>query len=375
MNAIFTDEKGQFTLRGLPAGERLKLFANASEHRAAESETLTLGEGAVLGGITIVHRRPASAKVRLVDVDDVPVGALDVLWLAVKEGPRKSEGGFRVAGFEGLTVVESEGQGRFAISQIEPGRYDVTLLPDGYQAIRIEGLNVPAGARLDWGTRIVQPGATLSGYVVNDLGDAIEKATLRATYLREGTATSRTATSETDGRFVLGGLPDGALLWLRVEAEGHGPFMEQDVGTGQSDYEVTLERVGAITGIVSLESGDPPEGVTATLEPVAGGPISFGRRKQEAVGADGDGRFEIKDAAPGDYHVRLTAKGARPLRVKGVTVTAGDSIDIGTHRLEQGRSISGSVLDARNGAPVTGAAINVEARGGGLTGSISSLGA
>ena len=48
LNPIFTDEEGQFSFHGLPAGEPLKLFANASKNRPAESDTLTLEAGDVL---------------------------------------------------------------------------------------------------------------------------------------------------------------------------------------------------------------------------------------------------------------------------------------------------------------------------------------
>jgi protocatechuate 3,4-dioxygenase beta subunit len=47
---------------------------------------------------------------------------------------------------------------------------------------------------------------------------------------------------------------------------------------------------------------------------------------------------------------------------------------VGTHRLERGLELSGSVFDARDGAPIAWAAISVDAAGGGLVGSATNLG-
>ena len=374
LNSIFTDDEGQFSFPGLPAGEPLKLFANASKNRPAESDTLTLEAGGVIGGIVIVYQRPASAKVHLIDRDEQPIESVEVLWMPVKDGPKKSNSGFRMAGFAGLTKVEPQGEGHFTITGIKPGRYNLTLLPKGHREIEIEGLRVPAGGEIDLGTRVVQPGATLSGYVFDDLGEPIHGAKLQGMYLRDNTAMSRSVTSEADGRFVLGGLAEGPLLWLKVEAEGHAPQSEQGIDSDQTDYEIVLDRFGILSGRVLLENGDTPSGVKASLEAVSGGVIAFARGAGASARGDDEGRFEINDAGPGTYHLRLTAKGARPLRVKDVVVHAGDTTDVGTYRLEQGRELSGSVLDARDGSPVANAAIRVDAASGGLVGSATNLG-
>lgn len=374
LNAIFTDDDGNFSYRGLPAGERLKLLATPAKHRPAESDALTLEAGAVVSGVAIVYRRPASAIVHLIDRDEQPIESVEVLWMPTKDGPRKPRSGFRIAGTAGRTQVEPQGEGHFRITGIQPGRYDVTLLPAGHREIEIEGLRVPAGAEVDLGTHVGRPGATLSGYVFDDLGEPIQGAKLQGLYLRDSTAMSRSAKTEADGRFVLGGLTEGPLLWLKIEAEGHAPKNEQGVDPDQTDYEIVLERVGTLTGRVLLDNGDAPQDVQASLENVAGGIIAFRRGTDTSARGDEEGRFEIKDASPGTYHLRLTAKGARPLRVKDIVVLAGEATDVGTYYLKRGREISGSVRDARDGMPVAKAAISVRAASGGLIGSETSLG-
>ncbi len=374
LNAIFTDDDGNFSYRGLPAGERLKLLATPAKHRPAESDALTLEAGAVVGGIAIVYQRPASAIVHLIDRDEQPIESVEVLWMPVKDGRQKANSGFRTAGSKGLTQVEPQGEGHFKITGIKPGRYNVTLLPAGHREIEIEGLRVPAGVEVDLGTHVGRPGTTLSGYVFNDLGEPIHGAKLQGYYLRDSTAMSRSVKTEADGRFVLGGLAEGPLLWLKVEAEGHARKTEQGVDPDQTDYEIVLERVGTLAGRVLLDNGDTPQGVRASLENVAGGIIAFRRGTDTSARGDEEGRFEIKDASPGTYHLRLTAKGARPLRVKDIVVLAGEATDVGTYRLKRGREISGSVFDARDGMPVANAAISVRAASGGLIGSGTSLG-
>ena len=374
LNPLFTDDEGQFNFRGLPAGEPFKLFANTSKNQPAESRTLTLEAGAVVGGVSIVYERPASVAVHLIDPDEQPIESLEVLWMPVKDGPQNPAAGFRMAGSTGQTRVESQGEGRFTITEIKPQRYDLTLLPGGHREIEIKGLRIPPGAEIDLGTRVAQRGATLSGYVLDDLGDPIQDAELEGMYLQESTAMSRSVRSEADGRFVLGGLADGPLLWLKVEADGHAPRNERSVASNQTDFEIVLERVGVVTGRVLLENGESPSDVEASLEAASGDRIARGRAGRTSAKGDDEGRFTIKDATPGTHYLRLTAKGAKPLRVKDVVVESGITTDVGTYRLEQGLELSGNVLDARDGSAVVHVAISADAAGGGLGGTVTNLG-
>ncbi len=371
---LFTDEQGQFSFRGLPAGEPLKLFANVTKNRPAESKTLTLEAGAVVGGVEIVYERPATVTVRLVDSDDQPIGALEVLWLPVKANAKSSGAGFRMAGYAGSSEVEAQGEGRFRITRIKPQRYNLTLLPSGYREIVIEDLNVSPGASIDLGTRVARPGVTLSGYVRDDLGDPVDQARVEAMYLEKGTAMSRSARSAADGRFVVGGLSDQPLLWLKVEAEGHAPSLERGVAASRSDLEIVLERVGVVAGRVVLDDGDTARGVEAALVQGAGGQLVFRPGNRTSAKGDAEGHFEIKDAAPGKHELRLTAKGAKPLLVKDVVVEAGVTTDVGTYRLEPGQELGGRVLDAGDGSPVVGAAISADAASSGLGGKALNFG-
>ena len=373
LNLLFTDSKGEFHLRGLPAGEALKLFANVTRNGSAETDTLNFDAGAVVGGITIVYERPATVTVHLIDPDEQPIESLRALWRPFKDAATKP-GGIRLAGSAGRTKVRALGQGRFEISEILPGRYDVTLLPSRHREIEVSGLRVPPGAAIDLGTRIARSGNSVSGYVLDDLGDPIDGAQLEGTYLSDGKSMTRTAKSEADGGFVLGGLTDDPLLLLKIEAAGHTARHERRVDTNQDNLEYVLERVGIVRGRVLLENGDPGIRVEASLQPESGSGLSPARRNRTIAKGDEEGRFEITDASPGAHYLRLTARGAKPRKVKNVVVEAGATTDVGTYRLERGLQFSGHVLDARDGSPIVGAAVRAASADGGLGGRAATLG-
>jgi protocatechuate 3,4-dioxygenase beta subunit len=372
LTTTLTDDTGGFTLRGLPAETPLKAFARPNTRGTAESSTLTLDPGGALGDVVIVYQRRSSVSVHLVDRDGQPVTALQVLWKPAgeKESPG---GGIRPAGSLGLATVESRGEGRFTLRHVKPGRYTITMLPDGFEEIVLERIRLSPGAEVDLGTRVVRPGVTLSGSVNDDLGDPIAGAKVEGMYLKGSKAMARTVTSDERGRFSLGGLGDSPLLRLIVTADGHAGESEQGVSTDQDDYEVVLERAGSVVGRATLEDGGNAEGLTTSLESTSGGRPTRGRPTRP-VEADDEGRFEITDAAPGTYLLRLDAHWARPLRVKDIVVRPGEPTDVGTHLLESGRELSGTVLDLRDASPIAGAVIRVTAVSGAMYGTEEELG-
>lgn len=371
--AIFTDDEGGFAFRGVPAGEPLKMVAAATDRRVAQSDGLTLEAGSVISGVTIVQDRTASVIVHLVDRDEQPIRALEVLWLPTKEKAPERNTGFRMAGFAGRTKVESRGKGRFRVTEIKPGRYQLTLLPEGHREIEIQDLVIPPGGEVDLGTRVGNPGTVLSGRVIDDRGHPVEDAKVEANYLRDNVAMARSTKSGADGTFVLGGLVEGPLLWLRGDADGHAGIQQQGVDADQTGYEVVLQRAGSVRGQVTLHSGEKPSHVEAKLEDASSGMTAFRRGDGGSGKGDRDGHFTIEEAAPGNYTLRLSARGARPTSVRDVLVEPGVDTDVGTHRLEQGKRLRGNVVDGRDGSPVARATVRVD-RPGNMTRSRDSMG-
>jgi len=79
--------------------------------------------------------------------------------------------------------------------------------------------------------------------------------------------------------------------------------------------------------------------------------VRDGESTAEAV-TDEEGFFEIKDAPPGTYTLQIKAKGARPLSLKEIEILPGEVTDVGSHQLEPGIELTGTVLDKRDGRPV-----------------------
>ncbi|HEY7010209.1 MAG TPA: carboxypeptidase-like regulatory domain-containing protein, partial [Jatrophihabitantaceae bacterium] len=76
---------------------------------------------------------------------------------------------------------------------------------------------------------------------------------------------------------------------------------------------------GALTGIVSDQSGQPVPGATATASAV-------GTNLTHTVVTAADGGYSIQALSPGEYRVRIELTGFRPLTREGVEVATGQTV-------------------------------------------------
>jgi protocatechuate 3,4-dioxygenase beta subunit len=86
--------------------------------------------------------------------------------------------------------------------------------------------------------------------------------------------------------------------------------------------------------------------------------FQFGFREDEY--ADGSGNFKLEGLEPGKYTLIATLSGKAPARVAGLEVRSEDVADAGTVLLEEGLSLRGRVLDAKDDSPIPGAAVSVD---------------
>ena len=337
-----TDADGYFSLNSLPAGNYVlnvnaKGYANYNGWQGQGRINLTGGGEKNLGDIALMLS--ATVVGRVVNAEDgTPVQGADVsLNQASQWGRWASSSGM------------SDEEGRFEISNVEPGSYKLKIRMDGFALFELAAQNVEPGKHLDLGDLKLDRGLQLGGRVVNTDGAGVAGAEVllhepaAAFNMGRGAELTRTMTGE-DGTFVLSGVGNGDWQ-LNVEASGYAHHTQSiKISGATSDIKVTLSRGGTVTGRIIDANGNPVADVAV---------VSIGQESQayklwkaqpatmvnmlwagttSLANSAEDGRFRVENVAEGTYLIAAAGKDRALLYKDDVRVENEREIDIGDLR-------------------------------------------
>ena len=316
---------GRLRLPALPAAAELVLVVFEPAHAPAVlrgrpgtfPSTVRLGRGAAVTG-------------RFTDPDGRPLAGVRVTaeaWLSAgvpRLLHRRSE-----SGDDGAFAVRGLPDGEVAVLARAPGAAPF--------AARVE----PEDGTADLGTIVLAPGRRLEVLVVDDLGAPVPGARVRA---GRGLA----ATADGRGLALLDGLAAGRALELEAEAPGHLPARSRLEPPAPARTRLALRRAFAVTGRLLAPGGRPAEGGSVRVRTGA-------TMRDEALSAEA--RFEL-DLEPGvEAELDLVSPATRELTVRVAAGAAGERRDLGDLAAPAGLTVTGRIVDARDGAPVPGATV------------------
>jgi hypothetical protein len=261
-----TDAFGSFLLDGLPKLPCM-LEVEHPDHVPIELEATPGG-----ARLAIQMRRGLRLKAELHDLHTgEPVrGARAVL-----------------AGGDRRARAQSNTQGRFEISGINEGHYELFLTHPGYAPSLAEAVVRGDDAITDLGVIELAPAGSVLGDVVDGFGSVVSGATVAAISLgkREAPPAVRSAR---DGSFRLGGLPPGTHVLQARSADGqrsetaevrarsgetHGGVVLRFEGRVEPGTEVSAAGAAAAPAVAEgtdPASGKPLEGIAVELGYAAG---------------------------------------------------------------------------------------------------------
>ena len=234
-----------------------------------------------------------------------------------------------MGGRRGASTPFSTKDGSFRIGDLEPGTYEPRLGGAGFEESRMPEVEVVAGSESDVGTITISEGRTLRGLVVGASGEAVENATVVAGARLRGSGTStvgggfrgggstKSATTDENGTFVLRGLGAGSLI-LAAEHESKGrsaPLNLPASSESSEGLQLQLMAPGVIEGTVTLD-GSPADSARVRVQ----SQDSVGLNFTVGTGADGTYRFDV--LAPGKYLVFAEVGNPRT----GVAATSKDAV-------------------------------------------------
>ena len=200
-----------------------------------------------------------------------------------------------------------EGDGRFLISDVAPGAYDLGVQASGRGEAARAGVRVAAGRTTDVGTIALARGGTVQGVVVDAEGRGIPGATVHADRdANRRTNHLQTQTGST-GAFELSGVPIGPV---HVSAR-HSSYAASAPVVAEVDPEkeappvrIVLARGGRIEGRALHRDGRPFTAGRVHAWPLDGRASGGG---SEAAPIDGDGSFVMEHIPAGRMKLDLMA--------------------------------------------------------------------
>jgi protocatechuate 3,4-dioxygenase beta subunit len=325
-----TGEDGRFRLAGLPAGSLhdLQILANGFQPVVLEGI-----EAPTERPVQLVLEPAAEVAGRVVDAREEAVEGARVSVVLVSLHPDLER---EVASelVEDRTVL-TDAEGRFALSELRPGKGSLTVVADGHLRPEPIPLDLEEGSRHDGILVRVLEGARIEGRVVTEDGEPVEG--VRVAVEDSGGFT------DADGTYGFDGVPIGQMEIAASHPRYHHELREVDVEPGINSVDWTFPVGRAVAGRVTDPAGDPVSGAVVRLATEEG---VGGRELRTIAAADGGFRF---DPVPSDEY-RL--EGEAP----GFSATvAPDPVRVAD------RSLDGLQLTLRPGVLLTGRVTGLDA--------------
>jgi predicted Zn-dependent protease len=203
---------------------------------------------------------------------------------------------------QGRSVVAA-GDGRYALTDLQPGAFSVRAVADGFEA-EAHSVTLTSTATVDFALRRLSKDGpsparwTLSGVIREQSGSRGVVAGARAE-IGEGINRSRSATADAAGRYELSGLEPGTFS-VKASADGFGTESRSVTLSANQTLDFALPRVGS-----------PAPGLTAravdalSSQPLAGVTVRLDGLGETTTGADG--AFALPPAAPDTVAVTMTS--------------------------------------------------------------------
>ena len=289
---------------------------------------------------------------RVVDNNGVPVAEAEVLY-SIKFNPSES-----------VARTKLDGTFRFKFPRPELKKWDRVSIVATHPDHAIGWRNLQPQSATDVEIQLATPGI-ISGKIMNEADEPIQNAEARIQYLfsanwRPGVRgggvglgideiPSPPAKTDTNGLFVLRGLPENVKTNLEIKGPGYAQEMHFQVPVDTKGLEFRLKPEGRIEGrLTYANTGAPVKDASVALQgihPTTG----WGR-----ANVDANGNYFLKNLPAGMYNLYLNEgpEGWTAVAKELIRVTEGQTVSKMDLTLVRGGFITGRVTDQDTNEPI-----------------------
>jgi len=318
--AATTDATGTYTIANVPPGTYQVTASKSGYYSSGLTVTVVSGGNAVVN--FSLGQIPGSITGSVTDAKD----GSPIAGAIVSDGTR---------------TTTTDVTGKYSIATVPPGSYQVTASKSGYYSSSLTVTVVSGGNAVANFSLSEVPGAITGAVTSAKDGSPIVGATVS-----DGT---RTTTTDVTGKYTISNVPPGTY---QVTASKSGYYSSSLTVTvlsgGNTVVNFSLSEVpGAITGTVtSAKDGSPIVGATVT----------DGTR---TASTDATGKYTIANVPPGSYQVTASKSGYYSSALTVTVVSGGSAVaNLSLSQIIVAGSITGSVIDAKDGSPIVGATVS-----------------
>ena len=349
-----TGPDGKFRLPGLRPGSAYKLTASHEGFAPTAATVRTAPAGRASSPARIVLHDGARVSGRLAGEDGSPVAGAELALVSPED-----QIGSRAA------RARSDSEGKFAFRHLLPGVFNLIALHPRHAKLRVEGIEVSAGAPVDLGRLTMPDGTFIEGQVVDGQGSPVAEAEIMTMSLeadvmdlhafRDGGASNHgRVTTGPDGKFRLEGLNPGSRYELMAVHPAYGMASAPGVkAPTEKPVRIEMRRMRILSGRVVGPEGEPVAGAELSWVQESRTGSGFGMSTSSIGVTDNDGRFQAPDVSPDLGDLVARAQGYLEGRVSRTQIPAEGEVTDLRIVLERG-----SILDVRvvgaEGEPIPG---------------------
>jgi protocatechuate 3,4-dioxygenase beta subunit len=370
-----TDSRGRFRLDPVDPEHNYTLTASAEGFASSKRDVVGLEPRRTVSRVKVELHAGMTVTGMITDPAGSPIPDAEIV---LKPG-RGGQGGMGhriIIGGEDTgeeLAAWTDTDGRFALTGIAEGSYDMEAVRIGFARLVEKGLEVPESSEaVDLGEFAMIPGEPLQGLVTDNDSQPIEGVQVRAEkaggegmmiVMGPGPGPSDDepdAVTGPDGWFLIDDLEKDAAYNLSFTRAGFVRTSEAAVQVPQVEpLMVSMAASSNVSGTVTGPEGEPVPGATVnmtrTVDGGGGGRI-FQMVMRTSSRSDDEGFFLFENVEPGTISLSAVAPGWQEVTIDALEVPKGEDLEDVELPLEPGSILTGQVL-APDGRPAVNARI------------------